>query len=220
MRKDANVKRALPVSLLLWVLPIVFASFGTLGALENQDMPQRWVVEADYGAPLLEGATVGYLINPRWETSLGLTFGQAATALSPPNPFGAPLEPVYLKYFRLSAQGRYNLTQRKSLSGNCLQPYVNFGFDLTSGTQTSNYAFDEIGDISEQDLQLGLGAEYFFLPNFGVGLTLDYIYILAYNAEAPAVKRVALYTPYFPGDSPTISPQFPVVPNFYAQFRF
>ncbi|HJT24167.1 MAG TPA: outer membrane beta-barrel protein [bacterium] len=184
-------------------------------AAPSQPQPQKFVVEVDYGAPLLKGISAGYLINPRWETSIGLCLGQGFV-LQNPN-----FVRIYLNYFRVSAQGRYNLTERSASAGSGFQPYLNFGYDVTYSTQESTYMAYAETPAMEQDLQMGLGLEYFFLPEIGVGLTLDYIQTLVFtNLSPPSVKQSSYYTPYLPWDSPSLSPNFPVDPNFYLQFRF
>lgn len=186
---------------------------------------QRWVVEADYGAPLLQGFSVGYCVDSRWETSVGFSIRNGynfQASYSVPNGVnfqGPPTVPVEINYFRLSVLGRYNLTERKDSRGNFFQPYLSFGYDVTWFTQESTYIFDEIGGASEQDLQLGLGLEYFLLPDLGAGFTVHYIHPLVVT-DAPLNPQSPYYLPYLPWNSPSLTEAFPIDPNFYLQFRF
>lgn len=189
--------------------PLVSASRAGPGA-SGQYPVQRLMVEADYGAPLFEGFSVGYLIDPCWEASVGISLATGYAFQT------SASDSVQLSCFRFSILGRYNLAERKALEPNFFQPYLSFGYDVTVSNQTSVYVFDDIGVATEQDLQLGAGLEYFILSDLGIGLTANYIEELVFTASA---SNRAYHVPYAPWNSPSLSADFPFVPSCYLQFR-
>jgi hypothetical protein len=199
-----------------WVLTI-FVLFGTMVPIVfAQDKPrpaatsiprQEFLVEYDYGLPLNDGISVGYIFDQKWEASFGLSLDPDFGGVGP------------VDFFICTLQARYNLNERVGLKGGVFQPYAVLGCAYISGTQTG-YAYSGLpanANTTDQDLQLGLGLEYFILSDLGVGLTLSYTKTLFRTNSKPNVN--VFFSPSYVWDLTTSTDTSIIFPNFYLQLR-